>query len=91
MVELGFDYTAKYHTFQIEYGYGYIKFWVDGKVLRTSVDEAGHPKIPTSPMFMYMSIWDASSVLGGTWAGVANWSKNTEFFQYFKYVAIEKI
>lgn len=64
--ELGFDASRGFHKYRIEYSPERIRWSIDGKLVREQNRTASYP---TKPMYMYASVWDASFVDGGAWAG----------------------
>lgn len=56
---LGFDPTAAFHTYEINWGAGQARFSVDGKLVRTF--KTGAPKLP---MNLYANAWFPSWLAG---------------------------
>lgn len=71
---LGFNPSAAYHWYTIEYGYTAIRWLVDGRLVRVVKNDGSKP-FPKKPVYAYFSIWDASWVNGGQWAGYHDWSQ----------------
>lgn len=74
-VLLGFDCSQAYHTYTIIYSNDQIQWLVDGKIVRivTRAKEVmlNNP-YPVKPVYAYASVWNASTINGGSWAGT--WS-----------------
>jgi len=51
-MRLPFDATAAYHTYAFRYGPGVVRFYVDGKVVKTFKDG-----VPNSSMYLYTNTW----------------------------------
>lgn len=66
--DLGFDSSAGFHEYTIKWYPSKIEWFVDGKLIETA-SRLGDEPFPEKPMYLYGSVWDASEVLGGNWAG----------------------
>lgn len=71
LVDLGFDASAGFHTYKIEYGNGYINWYVDG-VWKWGVNNNGlnAPKgaaMPSHPMQIMVNLWPGTGV--DSWLG----------------------
>ncbi len=58
--ELPFDATAAYHTYGFRYGPGFVRFYVDGRLIKTYTTG-----VPKSSMYLYTNAW-FPTWLGGT-------------------------
>eukprot|EP00270_Netrium_digitus_P016202 TRINITY_DN5788_c0_g1_i1.p1 TRINITY_DN5788_c0_g1~~TRINITY_DN5788_c0_g1_i1.p1 ORF type:complete len:449 (-),score=62.81 TRINITY_DN5788_c0_g1_i1:158-1435(-) len=68
---LNFDCSQGFHNYAILYSSTAIVWYVDYQAVRLYVNTQavdGTP-YPTKPVYLYASVWDASSVCGGCWAG----------------------
>ncbi|GJP48417.1 hypothetical protein CLOM_g7705 [Closterium sp. NIES-68] len=73
LVPLGFDCSSGFHEYVIYWNDQQIVWQIDGQVKRVvQRSKLGGGPYPTKPVFMYSSVWDASPVLGGDWAGTFN-------------------
>lgn len=68
--DLGFDASEGFHKYRIEYAPLRIRWLVDGRLVREQ--NRTKDNYPTKPVYMYASVWDASYVNGGAWAGSYN-------------------
>ncbi|GLU00586.1 hypothetical protein SLE2022_179420 [Rubroshorea leprosula] len=66
--DLGFDCSDGFHEFVIKWGLDLIEWLIDGKVVRRA-ERKESEAFPEKPMFLYASVWDASCIDGGRWAG----------------------
>ncbi|GAQ82405.1 glycosyl hydrolases family 16 [Klebsormidium nitens] len=80
MISLGFDCSSAFHKYTIQWTSSSIKWFVDDKLVRTATNDGSSP-YPTKPSYLYASIWDASSVNGGAWAGTATYANAPYSFQ----------
>lgn len=71
--QLGFDTSAAAHVYNIYWDSTKIVWYVDGKLLRTVNNDYVNP-FPAKAQYVYQSIWDASLIGNGTWAGVNTWA-----------------
>jgi len=60
VVELGFDATADFHRYEIEWKATSIRWWVDGEVVHERVPWNPTP-VPHLPMQFYVNIWHSRS------------------------------
>lgn len=86
LIDLGFDASAAYHKFRIEWGNGYINWYVDG-AWKWGVNNNGFnlPKghaIPSHPMQIMMNFWPGIGVDG--WLGPFTYK--TPLYAYYDYV-----
>ncbi|CAI7743157.1 unnamed protein product [Closterium sp. NIES-53] len=73
LIPLGFDCSSGFHEYVIYWNARQIVWQIDGQVKRVvQRNKLNGGPYPTKPAFLYSSVWDASSVLGGTWAGTFN-------------------
>jgi len=56
---LGFDPTADFHVYEIDYGPGSVGFRVDGTLLQIWTS-----RLPRSSMFVYLNAWFPSWLAG---------------------------
>ncbi|XP_057745607.1 probable xyloglucan endotransglucosylase/hydrolase protein [Arachis stenosperma] len=66
---LGFDACDGFHEYVIKWSYDVIEWLIDGKVVRREEKKEEGKGFPQKPMFLYASIWDASCIDNGRWAG----------------------
>ncbi len=78
VIDLGFDSSTEYHKYGIEYGEGYINWFVDD-VLRHSVKNAS---LPSHPMQIMVNLWPGIGVDG--WLGPFNY--NGPYYAYYDYI-----
>ncbi|MDP4181875.1 MAG: RICIN domain-containing protein [Bacillota bacterium] len=83
LIDLGFDASTSYHKYAIEYGNGYIKWYVDG-VQKYSVSGG---TLPSHPMQIMVNLWPGIGV--DNWLGSFNY-KNTLYasYDYLSYTPI---
>ncbi|XP_038876437.1 beta-glucanase-like [Benincasa hispida] len=62
--ELGFDCGDGFHKYSVKWEADLIEWAVDGAVVRRAVED-----IPRKAMYLYASMWDASDIDEGRWAG----------------------
>ncbi|GLJ46062.1 hypothetical protein SUGI_0970380 [Cryptomeria japonica] len=66
--QLGFDCSGDFHEYTIRWGHEKIEWLVDGKIVRSDVAKEGE-RFPSKSMFLYASVWNASYIDEGRWAG----------------------
>ncbi|GLT34768.1 hypothetical protein SLA2020_092650 [Shorea laevis] len=66
--DLGFDCSDGFHEYVIKWAPDLIEWLIDGKVVRRA-ERKESEAFPEKPMFLYASVWDASCIDGGRWAG----------------------
>jgi beta-glucanase (GH16 family) len=71
LVDLGFDSSAALHKYQIEYGNGYINWYVDG-VWKWGVNNQSGAVMPSHPMQIMVNLWPGIGVDG--WLGAFSYS-----------------
>ena len=74
VIDLGFDSSAGFHTYAIEYGEGFIHWYVDGQ-WQWGVDSQGlngGSSLPSHPMKIMMNLWNGIGLTD--WLGVFNYS-----------------
>jgi beta-glucanase (GH16 family) len=86
LVDLGFDASAGFHKYAIEYGNGYINWYVDG-VWKWGVNNTGMnaPKgaaMPSHPMQIMVNLWPGTGV--DSWLG--RFSYPGPLYAYYDYV-----
>ncbi len=88
VIDLGFDASQGYHKYAIEYGNGYINWYVDGK-WRYGVNNQGMnapygKKMPSHPMQIMVNLWPGQGV--DSWLNRFYWSGNKyASYDYIKY------
>jgi beta-glucanase (GH16 family) len=80
IIDLGFDAFAAYHSYAIEYGNGYINWYVDG-IKKWGVTSASGT-LPSHPMQIMMNLWPGTGV--DDWLG--GFSYSTPLYAYYDYV-----
>jgi len=85
---LGFDASLAYHKFQIEWGNGWINWWVDGVwawgVNNTGLNAPVGAKLPSHSMKVMANLWAGVGVDG--WLGPFVYSGPVRAkYDYFKY------
>eukprot|EP00850_Spirogloea_muscicola_P020210 SM000209S06389 [mRNA] locus=s209:117723:120090:- [translate_table: standard] len=73
MIDLDFDTSEDFHSYAISYQSNKIIWSIDGD----SVHEVGVSNgqaLPSKSVYLYFSVWDASSINNGTWAGITTWA-----------------
>ena len=66
---LGFDSSTDFHEYEIRWAPAHFIEWlIDGVVVRR-VDRSEDEPFPCQPMFLYASVWNASDIDMGRWAG----------------------
>jgi beta-glucanase (GH16 family) len=71
-VNLDFDCSHDYHTYAIHYNKYKIQWFVDSKLVRKVFRNdqlQNQMPYPMKRMFLYVSVWNASSVEDGMWTG----------------------
>ncbi|KAH9328577.1 hypothetical protein KI387_000685, partial [Taxus chinensis] len=66
--QLGFDCSEDFHEFTIRWGPQMIEWLIDGKIVRSEKAKEGYG-FPSKPMYLYASVWNASYIDEGRWAG----------------------
>ncbi|MCQ2597463.1 MAG: family 16 glycosylhydrolase [Treponema sp.] len=88
IIDLGFDASQGYHKYAIEYGNGYINWYVDGK-WKWGVNNAGFnapygKKMPSHPMQIMVNLWPGTGV--DSWLNHFNyWGEKYAYYDYIKY------
>ena len=74
VIDLGFDSSAGFHNYKIEYGSGYINWYVDGHSQWGVNDQGlnGGGSMPSHPMKIMMNLWNGIGV--DDWLGAFNYS-----------------
>lgn len=88
IIDLGFDAAYGYHKYAIEYGSGYINWYVDGKwrygVNNTGFNAPYGKKMPSHPMQIMVNLWPGTGV--DSWLNHFWWSGNKyASYDYIKY------
>ena len=88
IIDLGFDAAYGYHKYAIEYGPGYINWYVDGKwrygVNNTGFNAPYGKKMPSHPMQIMVNLWPGTGV--DSWLNHFWWSGNKyASYDYIKY------
>lgn len=86
VISLGFDSSTSFHKYAIEYGNGYINWYVDG-AWKWGVNNSGlnAPKgktMPSHPMQIMVNLWPGIGV--DSWLGYFSYSK--PLYAYYDYV-----
>lgn len=87
IINLGFDASQGFHKYAIEYGNGYINWYVDG-VWKYGVNNSGTlnaPKgaaMPSHPMQIMVNLWPGTGV--DSWLGAFRYS--SPLYAYYDYV-----
>jgi len=71
LVTLGFDASAAFHSYTIEWLHSMINWYVDG-ILKYTVHAATGVALPGLPQHVFMNLWAATGVNG--WSGVFNYT-----------------
>eukprot|EP01018_Ginkgo_biloba_P017982 Gb_10814 [translate_table: standard] len=66
--QLGFDCSEDFHEYAIKWSPMQIDFLIDGGIVRTEKIKEGEI-FPSKSMFLYASVWNASYIDDGKWAG----------------------
>jgi beta-glucanase (GH16 family) len=88
VVSLGFDASQSYHKYAIEYGNGYINWYVDGVwkwgVNNTGLNAPNGAAMPSHPMQIMANLWPGTGV--DSWLGAFSYSGPLyATYDYFKY------
>jgi beta-glucanase (GH16 family) len=78
IIDLGFDASQGYHKYTIEWGEGYIKWYVDGSLRHSAY---GGPQ-PTHPMQIMVNLWPGTGV--DDWLGY--YSHNGTKYAHYDYI-----
>lgn len=86
IIDLGFDASQGYHKYAIEYGNGYINWYVDGK-WRYGVNNQGMnapkgKKMPSHPMQIMVNLWPGINV--DSWLN--HYYHNGTKYAYYDYI-----
>jgi len=83
---LGFDSSLLYHKYKIEYGNGYINWYVDGTwvwgVNNTGLNLPNGAALPSHAQKIYMNLWPGTGV--DSWLGAFSYSG--PLYAYYDYV-----
>ncbi len=86
IVDLGFDASAGFHKYAIEYGNGYINWYVDGKwkwgVNNNGMNAPKGAAMPSHPMQIMVNLWPGIGV--DSWLGRFSYSR--PLYAYYDYV-----
>ena len=88
VIDLGFDASQGYHKYAIEYGNGYINWYVDGKwkwgVNNTGLNAPYGKKMPSHPMQIMCNLWPGTGV--DSWLNHFNYyGEKYAYYDYIKY------
>ena len=88
LINLGFDASTAYHKYTIEYGNGYINWYVDGTwvwgVNNTGLNAPSGAAMPSHPMQIMANFWPGTGV--DNWLGTFNYSGPLyTYYDYFLY------
>ena len=82
IIDLGFDASAAFHTYAIEYGNGYITWYIDGTSKWSITGESG--AMPSHLMQIMMNLWPGTGADG--WLGKFTYSSPLHAaYDYVKY------
>lgn len=86
IIDLGFDASAKYHKYGIEYGNGFINWYVDG-IWKYGVNNTGFnapygEDMPSHPMNIMVNLWPGIGV--DDWLGRFNYYG--PYYAYYDYI-----
>lgn len=86
LVDLGFDASAGFHKYAIEYGNGYINWYVDGTwkwgVNNTGMNAPKGAAMPSHPMQIMVNLWPGTGV--DSWLGAFRYG--SPLYAYYDYV-----
>lgn len=86
IIDLGFDAAASFHKYAIEYGNGYINWYVDGTwkwgVNNTGTNAPKGAAMPSHPMQIMVNLWPGTGV--DSWLG--KFSYSSPLYAYYDYV-----
>ncbi len=86
IVDLGFDAAYGFHKYAIEYGNGYINWYVDGKwkwgVNNNGMNAPKGAAMPSHPMQIMVNLWPGTGV--DSWLGPFRYS--SPLYAYYDYV-----
>ena len=86
VVDLGFDASQGYHKYGIEYGNGYINWYVDGQwkwgVNNTGLNAPYGAAMPSHPMQIMANLWPGTGV--DSWLG--RFTYYGPYYAYYDYV-----
>ncbi|MBU6320380.1 MAG: family 16 glycosylhydrolase [Alphaproteobacteria bacterium] len=86
-VELGFDASAADHLYAFEWSPGSIRWFVDGRLVHSAVDEGAKIPVPTASSRVIANIWaPAGSAL--QWAGVPRFRKAAASYRCISHVPL---
>ncbi|MBS4197787.1 family 16 glycosylhydrolase [Lederbergia citri] len=67
IIDLGFDASEDYHDYAIEWSQNQIKWFVDGKLVRTVVGDG--IELPSDPSYIMANLWSGAGAAARTWTG----------------------
>lgn len=75
IIDLGFDAAAGYHNYKIEYGNGWINWYIDNNWVYGVNNQGlnGGSVLPSHPMQSMMNLWNGDSSVNG-WLGAFTYS-----------------
>ncbi|RXZ81505.1 glycosyl hydrolase family protein [Paenibacillaceae bacterium] len=65
IIDLGFDASEDFHDYAIEWSWNYIKWYVDGELVRTVESNKGN--LPSEPSRVMMNLWAGAGAAAATW------------------------
>lgn len=84
LIDLGFDASADFHKYKIEWDNGIINWYVDG-VLKYGVDNQSGAVMPSHPMKVMVNLWPGTGA--DAWLGTFGYSTPlTASYDYIKFV-----
>jgi len=89
IIDLGFDSSEDYHDYAIEWSPNHIKWFVDGKLVRT-VDGNGI-ELPSEPSAIMANLWSGAGAAARTWTGefVYPGSRVRAYYDYIKFTPLK--
>ncbi|CAI5981072.1 unnamed protein product [Closterium sp. NIES-65] len=88
VIDLGFDASQNFHTYAVTYADDSIQWFIDGELVRT-VLKSTSSSFPSMNVYLYSSVWNASFINGGSWAGVYSDPTNAPYTITVKNVNIQ--
>eukprot|EP00850_Spirogloea_muscicola_P023045 SM000325S12638 [mRNA] locus=s325:32546:35091:+ [translate_table: standard] len=81
MIDLDFNTSEDFHSYAISYQSNKIIWSIDGDSVH-EVDVSSGQALPSKCVYLYFSVWDASSINNGTWAGTTTWASSPYVASY---------
>ncbi|MBS4220664.1 family 16 glycosylhydrolase [Bacillus sp. FJAT-49711] len=85
IIDLGFDASEDFHDYAIEWSANYIKWFVDGELVRTV--EGDEIELPSEPSSIMANLWSGAGAAARTWTGefVYPGSPVRAYYDYIKF------